>query len=412
MFRINLKNFTKFYTTAIVIVVLALTFYAGVFYGYENRPGAEKLVSISGKEPPPQFENADFSLFWDVWAKLEQKYVDKSKLSDREKLTYGAISGLVAALKDPYTEFMPPAETQQFKEDIKGSFGGIGAEIGIRKDILTIVSPLKGSPAEKAGLQAGDKIVKIDDTTTADLRLDEAVRLIRGPIGTVVVLMVFREGYDKLRETKIIRDEIRVPIIDTEVLPDGVFVIKLHHFTENAGFEFRDAVREFYSSKSKKLIFDLRNNPGGFLNVSVDIASWFIPTGDVVARERFASGHEELYRSNGYGLLDRIPAVVLINEGSASASEIVAGALRDHKRIPLIGSKSYGKGSVQEVEPMAHNASLKVTIAKWLTPNGTEIDGKGLEPDVQVEVTAAEREKEPDRDVVMEHAIEVLKGIK
>jgi carboxyl-terminal processing protease len=307
---------------------------------------------------------------------------------------------------------MPPAETQQFKEDIKGSFGGIGAEIGIRKDVLTIVSPLKGNPAEKAGLKAGDKIVKIDDTITTDLGLNEAVRLIRGPLGTPVVLTVFREGFDKPREFKIIRDEIRIPIIDTQARPDGIFVIKLHHFTENAGFEFRKTVREFYNSKSKKLIFDLRNNPGGFLNVSVDIASWFIPIGDVVARERFASGHEELYRSNGYELMEHVPTVILINEGSASASEIVAGALRDHKRIPLIGSKSYGKGSVQEVEPLMRNASLKVTIAKWLTPDGGEIDGKGLEPDVNVEVTPEQREKEPDRDFVLEKAVEVLKGMK
>lgn len=409
MQKIDFKKYSKMLLPLVALGILGISFFAGMVYGYDNRPGAQKIMGITQKEPPAQFSNVDFNLFWDVWSKLEDKFVDKSKL-DREKLLYGAISGLVSAAKDPYTEFMPPVENQQFQQDIKGEFGGIGAEIGVRKGILTIISPLKGNPAEKAGLKAGDKVLKIDDTITTDVALEEAVRMIRGPKGSEVRLTILREGTDKAQEFKVMRDDIQVPIVETEKKPDGVFVIRLNHFTENAGTEFKNAVKKFFDSHSKKIVFDLRNNPGGFLSVSVDIASWFLQPGDIVARERFGDGTEESYRSSGYRLLENTPTVVLINEGSASASEIVAGALRDLKNTPLIGTKSYGKGSVQEVEQLEKGSSLKITIAKWLTPKGIEINGKGLEPDFKVDVTQAQHDKEPDRDFVMEKALEVLKS--
>ncbi len=402
------KTYGKIISIVAVIVILGTSFLAGILYGYDNRPGAEKVAGIVGQAPTPKFASADFNLFWDVWSRLEEKYVDNSKL-DRQKLIFGAIQGLVHAVGDPHTEFMPPVEAKQFQEDIKGSFDGIGAEIGIRKKILTIIAPLKGNPAEKAGLKAGDMIFKIDNTITSDLSLDEAVQLIRGPHGTSVKLLIVREGFDKPKEFTVQRDVIKVQIVETEKKSDGIFVIRLHQFTENAGLEFRKAVREFYESGSKKLIVDLRNNPGGYLTVSVDIASWFVPAGDVVARERYGNGTEDTYRSNGYGLLEHVPTVVLINEGSASASEILSGALRDLRHVPLIGTKSYGKGSVQEVEDLPMKSSLKVTIAKWLTPNSIEIDGKGLEPDETVKIPDNVTEKDIDRDFAMEKALEVLK---
>ena len=250
----------------------------------------------------------------------------------------------------------------------------------------------------------------MDDTVTADLMLDEAVRLIRGPRGTEVKLLVLRDSFDQPKEFKIIRDEIRVSILTTEKKEKGIFVIKLNHFTENAAYEFRNAVQEFFRSGSDKLILDMRNNPGGFLVISVDIASWFLPAGDVVARERFADGSEEEYRSSGYRLLQDVPTVVLINEGSASASEIVAGALRDIRGIKLIGTKTYGKGSVQEVQPLPDGSSLKLTIAKWLTPKGTEINGTGLEPDIKVELPP-ESEQDPEKDLFLDKAMEVLNGL-
>ncbi|MDP3778431.1 MAG: S41 family peptidase [bacterium] len=408
-FEFEESKYSKLVSIIIVVIVLGTSFFAGVLYGYDNRPGSEKVAGIVGKEAPPNLSSVDFNLFWDVWSRLERKYVDSSKL-DREKLMFGAIKGLVSAVGDPHTEFMPPVEAKQFQEDIKGSFDGIGAEIGLRKGVLTVIAPLHDNPAEKAGIKAGDKILKIDDKSTEGLALDEAVRLIRGPHATKVRLLIYRDGFDKPKEFSITRDVIHVKIVETEKKGDGIFVIKLHQFTENAGIEFRKAVQEFYASGSKKLVLDLRNDPGGYLTVSVDIASWFVPAGDVIARERYSNGSEDLYRSNGYGLLEKVPTVVIINEGSASASEILSGALRDLRHIKLIGTKSYGKGSVQEVEDLDKKSSLKVTIAKWLTPNGTEIDGIGLEPDIKVELPATLTEDNMDKDFFMDKALEVLRN--
>lgn len=407
-FKFDTSKYGKVISIILVLLVLGTSFLAGTLYGYDNRPGVEKVANIMGQEAPPHFSSIDFNLFWDAWSRLEQKYVDNSKL-DRQKLMYGAIKGMVHAVGDPHTEFMPPVEAKQFQENIKGSFGGIGAEIGMRKGVLTVIAPLKGNPAEKAGIKAGDKILKIDDKVSEGLSLDEAVQLIRGTQGTTVRLIIFRDSFERPKEFSVTRDEIHVQIVETEKKPDGIFVIRLHEFTENAGIEFRKAVREFYESGSKKLVLDLRNNPGGFLTVSIDIASWFTPAGDVIARERYGDGSEDAYRSSGYGLLEHIPTVVLINEGSASASEILSGALRDLRHIPLVGIRSYGKGSVQEVENLSGQSSLKITIAKWMTPNGTEIDGKGLEPDIKVELPKDITEKDLDRDFFMEKAIEILK---
>lgn len=410
MWRFDRQRLSKILIFFSALALLGASFFAGIFVGYENRPAVEKVLNVAGQKPPPQFQNIDFNLFWDVWSRLEAKYVDKDKIN-RQDLIYGAARGLVGALGDPYSEFMPPADTKQFQEDISGSFSGIGAEIGIRKGVLTVISPLKDSPAERAGLKPGDKILKIDETPTGELTLNEAVRLIRGPQGTEVRLSIFREATDRSFEAKITRDVIKIPILKTEVKPGGIFVIKLYHFTENAAFEFRRAIQEFFSSGSKKLILDLRNNPGGFLAVSVDIASWWLAPGEVVARERFADGSENIHRSAGYRLLSETPTVVLINEGSASASEIVAGALRDNKGIKLIGAKTFGKGSVQEVLPLEDGSSLKVTIAKWLTPNGTEINGTGIEPDVKVELPKPENGEEPEKDLILEKGIDMLRNL-
>jgi len=404
------RRHQKTYLVIVSFFILGATFGLGAWYGYLHRPAVEKVLNVASQEPPQDFEKVDFNLFWEVWSQLEDKYVDSDKIK-RENLVYGAIAGLARSLKDPYTEFLPPPETKQFQQDIKGSFGGIGAEIGIRKGILTIIAPLKGNPAEKVGLKAGDKILKVDDTGTADLALDEAVRLIRGEPGTKVRLTILREDGERAREFIVIRDIIKIQILSTEARQDGIFVIKLNHFTETAAFEFRKAVQEFFNSGSKKIILDLRNNPGGFLVVAVDIASWWVPPGEVVARERFADGKEELYRSSGYRLLENVPTVVLVNEGSASASEIVAGALRDHRGIKTAGIKTFGKGSVQEVVRLPNNSSLKVTIAKWLTPKGSEIDGKGLEPDVKVEIPEKPKEGEQDKDFIFEKGVEILRAL-
>jgi len=404
------KHYQKIVLIAASFFIFGASFWLGALYGSTHRPPAEQVLGIINQKPPEQLQNIDFGLFWEAWSRLEEKYVDRAKI-DRQKMVYGAIAGLAQSLKDPYTQFFPPAESKQFQEDIKGSFGGIGAEIGIRKGVLTIIAPLKGNPAERAGLKAADSILKINDTPTADLTLEEAVRMIRGEVGTSVRLTIFHDGMSKPREYTITRDTIKVMILTTEKRPDGVFIIKLNEFTENAASEFRKAMQEFADSRSQKLVLDLRNNPGGFLTVAVDIASWFAPAGETIAREHYADGKEDLYRSSGYRLLEQVPTVVLVNEGSASASEIVAGALRDIRGIKLIGAKTFGKGSVQEVVDMSHNSSMKITIAKWLTPKGTEINGKGLEPDIKVELPETPPKGQEGKDPVLEKGIEVLKGI-
>lgn len=392
---------------ALSIAIIGASFAGGVYVGYERRPAIEKVKQVLGKTPALQFQEVDFAQFWEAWSLLEEKYVDREKI-DRKKLIYGSIAGLVRAVGDPYTVYFPPQEAKQFAEDVRGKFGGIGAEIGIRKDILTIISPLKGSPAERAGLKAGDKILKINATSTAELSLEGGVALIRGEIGTKVLLTIFREG-EEIKEVEVTRAEIVIPVLETKREGDGVFRIQLFNFNERSAQEFRRAVREFLASGDKKLILDLRGNPGGYLDSAVDIASWFIPAGEIVAREHFASGNETLYRSSGHRDLETVNAVVLIDQGSASASEILAGALRDVRGIKLVGQKSFGKGSVQEVANLRDGASLKVTIAKWLTPAGHSINEKGLEPDAAVEVK--KEDADAGRDRQLEKAIELLRAM-
>ena len=257
---------SKFSIFIVTLLMLGGAFSFGVWYGYDHRPAVEKVLNVIGKEQPLGYQDVDFGLFWNVWSRVEEKYVDKSKL-DREKMVYGAIAGLVRSLKDPYSDFFTPEVSKQFQEDVRGSFDGIGAEIGMRKSILTIISPLKKSPAERAGLKAGDKIFKIDDTITSDLALDEAVRLIRGPKGTEVKLTIVRDGFDAAKEIKVIRDTITIESVSTkaeivtgageggagakDTPPQGVLVITLNHFNEDAGVRFRKAVQEFYQKNSK-----------------------------------------------------------------------------------------------------------------------------------------------------------------
>jgi len=403
----NFRNFLKPGLIVLAsILIIAASFGGGVYVGYERRPAIERVKAVLGQETAKPQE-IDFSQFWEVWAKLEEKYVDRDKI-ERQKLVWGSISGLVRALGDPHTVFLPPQQSKLFQDDVRGSFGGIGAEIGIRKDILTVITPLKGSPAERAGLKTGDKILKINATSTDGLTLEEAVSYIRGEIGTSVTLLVARNDED-VREISVVRDKIVIPILETERKEGGIFVIRLFSFNDTARVEFRKAVREFLAAGDAKLVLDLRGNPGGLLDAAVDIASWFIPAGEVVARERFADRSEVIYRSSGYRLLEETPVVVLANQGTASAAEILAGALRDIRGAKLVGEKTFGKGSVQQVDELRGGASLKITIAKWLTPSSTDINDKGLEPDIKVEITDDDREA--GRDPQLERAVEVLKGL-
>ena len=394
----------KFFFIIVAIFIVGAAFLLGAAVGYNERPEVEKIVGILNKDAPPPQE-IDFSPFWKTWTLVEEKYAAPDGI-DRQKLLWGAIEGTVRSLDDPYTVFFPPEEKKFFESEVKGNFEGVGMEIGMRKGVLTVVAPLKDTPAWRAGIKAGDKILKIDDHTTQDLTTEEAVRLIRGPGGTSVKLTILSEGKDEPREVTLTREVIHIPILDTEKQEGGIFVIKLYNFSERSSFEFRNALREFVFSGQDKLILDLRNNPGGFLEAAVDIASWFLDTGKIVVREKFKSGEETIYRSRGYNPFEKLPLVILINQGSASASEIVAGALQDHGIAKLIGEKTFGKGSVQELVSVTDDTSLKVTIARWLTPNGKDISQAGLTPDIEVKKT--EEDEAKGIDTQLKKAIEIL----
>lgn len=399
-------------TIVVVIIFLIVTsFSLGVLSGQQGISGVystEIPVEIRSSETP---DSVDFAPFWTAWNILNEKYVNPERVKDEDKV-WGAIEGLAGAYDDPYTVFFPPREAEYFESEVRGNFGGIGIEIGVEGDILTVIAPLKGTPAERAGLLAGDKIISVNATSTMEMTLDEAISLIRGEIGTPVDLTIVREGEKEPREIEVIRDTINIPTIETEKRDDGVFVISLYNFSAVSPDLFRQGLREFVESGYDKLILDLRNNPGGYLEAAIDMASWFLPAGKVVVTEDFRNGgHDEIYRSKGYDIFNKnLKFVILLNKGSASASEILAAALHEYGVAKLIGEKSFGKGSVQQLLDVTPDTSLKVTVAEWLTPNGNQISGKGLTPDILVERTAKDYEKKLDPQ--MDKAVEALKNWK
>jgi carboxyl-terminal processing protease len=337
---------------------------------------------------------------------LKSEHLKGAEAKDQD-LLYGAIRGLTNSLGDSHTIFLPPEDSKKFEEDVTGNFGGIGAEIGVRNDQLVIIAPLKGNPAEKVGLKAGDKILAIDGKSTQGLDVNEAVKKIRGEIGTEVSLTIFRDGWDQTRDFKIVRANIQVPTMDWEPITRGtkqIAHLKLYSFNQNAPFLFYKTILAAFFGKTDAIVLDLRNNPGGFLEVAVNLAGWFLDKGSVVVSEKFRSGEELVFRANGNGALKEVPTVILVNKGSASASEILAGALRDHLGVKLVGNQTFGKGTVQELRPLSDNSKIKLTIANWVLPAGGIIDDEGLKPDYEVEI----KEEETATDPQLEKAIEVL----
>jgi len=399
-----LKYF-KIRRASVTILLLVLFFSLGIYLGFHNRPEINKLVNILGKETAVASE-VDFSPFWKVWSKINEKY-PLNKTTDQEKI-YGAISGLVNSLNDPYTVFFKPDETELFEADIEGNFGGVGMEVGIKDKVLTVIAPLKDTPAYKADIKSGDKILKINDITTSDLSVEKAVRLIRGDVGTTVRLTIFHEGDNEPKELKIVRANINIPTLDTELRKDGIFVIKLYSFSSSSNKLFRNAIKEFSISKSDKLLLDLRGNPGGYLDVAVNMASWFLEGGKIVVTEDYGNNKKPtIHRSLGYNIFtDKLKFIILIDSGSASASEILAGAMQDYKKALLVGEQSYGKGSVQEVIKVTPDTLLKITVAKWLTPNGNSISETGLNPDYKVPFTKQDSDNE--KDPQLDKAVELL----
>lgn len=365
----------------------------------------EGLTNLEAGKPA----GVDFSLFWEAWSAVSDKYVSRGEL-DYEAMVQGAVSGMVQALEDPYSVFLNPKNAKEFLQDIAGSFEGVGMEIGVRDGQLTIIAPLDGTPAQLAGLRAGDAILKIDDTFTRSITIDEAVSLIRGPRGSTVVLSILREGWNASRDFSIERAVVQVPSLTWEMKEDGILYIKIRQFSEQAPTDFQAAVSQGIAQGAERVIVDLRNNPGGFLEVAQDLAGWFIPRNGVVTIEDFGNGQgQREYRTHGSSALSGFPTVVLMNEGSASASEILAGALRDQLGVKIVGTTSFGKGSVQELERFSDGSALKLTVAHWLTPKGTLIQGKGLDPDVAIEMTDADIDA--GRDPQLDSAIEIVKGL-
>ena len=351
--------------------------------------------------------NVDLSQFWRVWDLMDEKFVSASTsttITTEDKIN-GAIEGMVKAFGDPYTAFLPPVESAAFAENIAGNFSGVGMEIGIRDDMITVIAPLPSTPAEKAGLLPGDIITKIDDTPTDGMRVDEAVRLIRGEKGTEVVLSVYREGNLEIKTYPVIRDTIDIPTIATEKIGD-VFIIRLFSFNAVSEMKTQEALREYTKSGATKLVLDLRGNPGGYLQSAVAIAGFFLPTGKVVVKESYRDTEmEKLYRSPGRMIHDfnNRDLVVLVDGGSASAAEILAGALREHEIATLIGVNTFGKGSVQELLPLPNDSSVKITVARWLTPNGISISHGGLKPDIVISRTPENRinGQDPQQDAAL-----------
>lgn len=383
--------------------VVAISFFAGLYVD------ANRATAFSTNTS----KNVDMTLFWDAWDVLQAKYIGTTTPITNQDKVYGAIKGLTDSLGDPYTTFMTPEETKDFQSDLSGTLEGIGAVLNTKDGILSITSIIRNSPAERAGVLAGERILKIDNRDTTGINIDEAVKLIRGKKGTQVTLTLQKLDSTKSHEVTITRDTITTPIVETKRYPNDTFVIKIISFTANSSALFRDALKEYSTSGDRNLIIDLRNNTGGYLDSAVDMASWFIPVGETVVTEDFGNKKDPIvYKSKGYslkGIKDK-KIVILVNENTASASEIFAGALRDYNKALLVGTKTFGKGSVQELVPLSEDTVLKVTIAKWLTPKGVSISHNGLDPDKVVDLT--KEDYTAKKDPQLDQALSIVNKLK
>ncbi len=379
----------------------------GTIFPWRNASSTVTVQGV-GQAMPRDLASDDieFRRFWELWRLLKQKYY-RQPLTD-EALFYGAMEGLANGADDPYTSYFPPSEAKDFESSLQGEFQGIGAEIGLKDDQIQIIAPLPDTPAEKAGLLAGDLILKIDDKDTTGMTTEEAVKLIRGERGTTVTLNVYRESQRKGPfDVSIQRDIIQIKSVNWRMAPGSkrIAIIEISNFSQDTTIAFRDAVREILKKDPQGLILDLRNNPGGYLTGAVDIAAEWVGKEVVVKEQRQGRIIEEL-RGEVSARLDQIPTIVLVNQGSASASEIVAGALQDTGKARLLGMKTFGKGSVQEYEPLSDGSAVKITVAEWVTPRGRTIQSVGLEPDVSVDRTAEDYEAK--RDPQLDRALELL----
>jgi len=402
----NHNNFKWIIFVLVFILAVVLSLMSGYYLGFWEATKNQNKYSLSNiVETIPDYlmDEFDSELFWNVWNEAKTKHVNRP-IEDQD-LFYGALAGLISSLDDPYSVFLDPDKTTQFNNELSGSFEGIGTEIGIKNNLLTIIAPLDNSPAEKAGLKSGDIVLKIDGEDTMDMSLDMAVSKIRGPKGTEVVLTVMNSANgSNIKEITIERNVIVVESVTWEMLDNNIAYIKIVHFNSDSYQDFTKISNDILLSKAEGIVLDLRNNPGGYLNTAVDIAGEFLEN-KIILTEDFGEEIEE-YSSDGSARLLDYELAVLINNGSASASEILAGALQDHSRATIIGEQTFGKGSVQDFEQFSDGSSLKLTVAKWLTPNGHNIENEGITPDIEVELT--DDDYNNDIDPQLDAAIELL----
>jgi len=399
----KISNLYKSKTTYIIsIASIAIIFYfLGYFVGHKNlvfennyKPKVANTELMKPKE-------IDFSLFWEAWKKVTDDYAGKV---DTQKMVYGSINGMIQSLGDPYSAFMEPGKTKNFMEDLSGEIQGIGAEVSTKNGKIVIVSPLEDSPAKKAGLKANDFIVKINGESTEKMSLDEAVDKIRGKAGTKVIMTIVRSEFSEPKDYEIERQKIKVKSVTWEMKPNKVAYIQITQFGEDTSPLIQEAVEQVNKENPKAVILDLRDNPGGYLDAAVDVTSLFMDPG-VVVKEEMKDGKIEEEKTTLNGILTKPKMIILTNGGSASGSEIVAGALQDIGRATLLGEKTFGKGSVQTLENLSKGATLRLTTAKWLTPKGRAINGVGIEPDVKIELTKDDYEN--NRDPQLDKALEM-----
>ena len=401
----------------ITVIIIIVAFFSGVVFDRQyilirsyfdpeyKEAQEEQEKKLVRRTDASSIKDVDFDIFWEAWSYVKGEYAGED-VTDAQ-LFYGAMEGLVYALEDPYSMFLEPKTSEEFQKEISGSFDGIGAEIGIRNNVLTIISPLTGSPADNAGLKAGDKVLEIDGESTQNMSLFSAVENIRGEKGTTVDITVYRDNEDDTRTISVVRDEIDIESVEWKMLDGNIAYIQLKHFNTDTLGDFAKAANDVVSKKSRGIILDLRNNPGGLLRTAVEIASYWIGGDQIIVIEKNRGEDivgEKAINENAY--FENLPTVVLVNRGSASGSEILAGALQDYGLAVVVGETTFGKGSVQDFRTFRDGSSIKLTVAEWLTPSGRHINGVGIDPDREVELT--EEDWNNDKDPQLDEAVSVV----
>jgi len=403
----NKKRALEIAAAGIAAVALAGS---GFWFGWTqgtNHPkniivqGATNISSTVADAP------ADFSVFWQAWQDINDFYLRTPSTTNETKLQ-GSVAGLINSLGDPYSEYFSPQDNQQFQQNITGDFGGIGAELGANNQgIVVVISPIKGTPAERAGLKPEDQIIAVNGTSTEGMTVDQVVNMIRGPENTPVTLSIMRQGFTKPQDFKIVRTNIQVPTVDFE-MKGNVAHISLHEFTQDANELFYQALVKAVNANAQGIVLDLRDDPGGYLEVAVNLAGYFLKPNTLVVKEVGRTVPEQDFKSTGDGALSNMPLVVLVNGGSASASEILAGALHDDRGVKLVGEKSFGKGTVQELEQLPDGSAIKLTVAHWVMPSGRILDHDGLVPDFPV--TISDAQIKAGQDPQLAKALSVVQG--